>query len=204
MKLYVVKDGIPGVGYQSRSGQQIKDGTFYLLTYDFKSNIGYVGKKSTNLWRLYTTIGSTNDFKSRYHHFPNFLECVQKLQELSGDTKVEVIESAEVGTIVKPVEHSIKTPSTFKEISSEEKELIWTLSMFKEKGFKLTPGAEYKLELLFEEIYSIPEKDKKFEDRLKIVKQTTMNQSKRIKGLQPLVDKTELTLIRPEDIPDLE
>ena len=203
MKLYIVKDGIPGVGYQSRNGQQVKDGTFYLITYDFKSNTGYVGKKSTNLWRLYTTIGSTNDFKSRYHHFPSFLECVQKLQELSRDTKVDVIESAEVGIIANPIEHSIKTSSAFKEISSEEKELTWTLSVFKEKGFKLTPGAEYKLELLFEEIYSIPEKDKS-EDVLKIVQQATMNQSTRIKGVQTLVNNAELTLIEPEDIPDLE
>lgn len=199
MNLFVVEDGIKGVGYESKNGEQIKDGTFYLLTYDFKSNVGYIGQKAANLWRLYTTVGSTHDFKSRYHHFPNFLTCVQKLQELSGKVKVEVIAIVDV----KSKQNSKVKSFTDKEISDENKELTWILSVFEEKGFTLTVGAEYKLELLFEEIYSIPSKDKKFEDRLKIVKQTALNQSKRIDALKPLVEKFELKLIRPEDIPDL-
>ena len=90
-KIYVVKDGIYGVGIVSNEDKQLKNGTFYLLTYTFNDNIGYIGKRDDGTWRLYTSIGNPPDFKYRYHHFSSFEDCVQKLQELSGENKVEVI-----------------------------------------------------------------------------------------------------------------
>jgi len=94
-KLYVVKDGIYKSGYVSKDGKQLKDGRFYLLTYSFKDNTGYIRKREDGTWRLYTSIGNPPDFKKRYHRFASFEECVEKLQELSGENKVEVIDNFE-------------------------------------------------------------------------------------------------------------
>ncbi len=204
MKLYVVKDGVPEVGHKSFNDAQVKDGTFYLLTYDFKSNVGYIGKRAVNEWRLYTTVGSKQDLKSRYHHFSNLIECVHKLQELSPNVQVKLIESFENKEAVVPVNFGPKSSSSAIEATPKEKELSWLISIFQDKRFSLTKGAEYKLELLLEEVHIILEKTDKFNDKMTIVEEALANYSRRISQLQEHSNLSELNLIRPEDIPNLE
>ena len=44
--IYAKKGGVPNVGHSTNPN-------FYLLCYDFNSNIGYIEKKGKKLWRLY-------------------------------------------------------------------------------------------------------------------------------------------------------
>jgi len=58
MNLFVVKDGILDVAFvKDQNGKQILGTNYYAISYDFKSNEGYIEKKSFNLWRLYTQVG---------------------------------------------------------------------------------------------------------------------------------------------------
>lgn len=95
-KLYVVKDGIKGVGYVCKNGEQVKNTNFYLLTYVFKSNVGKIERKTFNNWLLYTSIGNPTYFEERYSPFSTFEECILKLKELCGSTTVEVCDSVDV------------------------------------------------------------------------------------------------------------
>jgi len=103
--LYVVKDGLKNQGCKvDRNGEQTKNTNFYLLTYG-KNNEGYIEKKSSNNWRLYTQIGElesvrelhkagiTDKSNVRYHHFPTFGECIVKLKELCGSASVVICDS---------------------------------------------------------------------------------------------------------------
>ncbi len=86
--VYIVKDGIVNVGYvRAMEGNQIKNTNFHLITYDFKTNEGYIELKGDNQWRLYTQIGQSFN-QSRYHHFLSFKECLEKLKELKGDENI--------------------------------------------------------------------------------------------------------------------
>ena len=90
-KLYVVKDGVLNIGFvRNRKGERLRNINYYLLTYDYKSNVGYIEKKSAHLWRLYTSIGCNADFKSRYHHCTTFEECIDTLEDLF-NLKTEII-----------------------------------------------------------------------------------------------------------------
>jgi len=92
--LYVIQDGIKGVGFVSNQfGEQMKNTNFFLLSYNLKSNVGYIEKKAVNTWRLYTSVGCSTDFSSRYHHFSTFNECIEKLQTLADPAKIEVCHS---------------------------------------------------------------------------------------------------------------
>lgn len=55
--LYLVKDGIKDVGCIAINNNQLFNTNFYLITYNFKSNEGYVDKKDENYWKLYMRIG---------------------------------------------------------------------------------------------------------------------------------------------------
>lgn len=96
MKLYLVKDGIKGVGcVVGENDIQIFNTNFHLLTYDFVTNEGYVDKKDVNYWRLYTQIGQKLG-QSRYHKLVDFHQCIKKLQELKGDSDIAICESHEI------------------------------------------------------------------------------------------------------------
>jgi hypothetical protein len=104
-KLFVVKDGLKNQGCKVNSnGEQIRNTNFYLLTYG-KNNEGYIEKKAQDNWRLYTQIGELNTIREmhkegivdksqvRYHHFPTFDECIEKLKELCGSSVIEICDS---------------------------------------------------------------------------------------------------------------
>jgi hypothetical protein len=95
MELYLVKDGIKGVGYKNHNNQQVLGTTFYLITYDFETNEGYVEEKGKKHWRLYTRIGQKIG-EGRHHEFITFEQCLAKLKELKGDGKVIICNTNEV------------------------------------------------------------------------------------------------------------
>lgn len=81
--IYAVKGGIPTIGYSANPD-------FYLLSYDFNSNIGYIEKKQSNSWRLYTRYQELSERfqeqgkKKFYHNDDSLQNCLVKLQELTG------------------------------------------------------------------------------------------------------------------------
>lgn len=95
MKLYLVKDGIVNVGCKTNNGKQVDNSNYHLITYDFKSNEGYIDKKGLNKWKFYTQVGQKIG-KGRYHHFQTFQECVNKLKELKGDDEIMICKSTEI------------------------------------------------------------------------------------------------------------
>jgi len=102
--LYVVKDGLKDKGFISRNGEQVKNTNFYLLTYG-KNNEGYIERKSPDNWLLYTQIGEIETIRkmnnegikdksnARYHYFPTFEECIEKLKKLCGSSLVVICNS---------------------------------------------------------------------------------------------------------------
>lgn len=99
MPLYLVKDGINDIGCKTKDGYQLLETDFYLITYDFKTNEGYIEKKGTNLWRLYTQVGQ-NLGKSRYFNFSEFSECVNKLRQLNDDSEIVICKSTDVSKFI--------------------------------------------------------------------------------------------------------
>ncbi len=97
-KLYLVKDGIEGVGYPSANNKRLLNTNFHLITYDFNSNEGYIDKKGENNWRLYTQVGQKLH-ESRYHNLNSFRQCVNKLKELKGGDQIVICKSEEVDRI---------------------------------------------------------------------------------------------------------
>ena len=95
MTLYLIKDGIKDVGCVMKNDNQIFNTDFHLITYDFKTNEGYIDKKEQDYWRLYTQVGQKVG-QSRYHHFSNFEQCVEKLKELNGDASVVICNANEI------------------------------------------------------------------------------------------------------------
>lgn len=88
MPIYLVKDGIKGVGcLVNNQGDQIFGSNFYLITYDFKTNEGYIEKKGTKYWRLYTQVGQQLG-KSRYFKYSDLPECIEKLKTLSSNNEL--------------------------------------------------------------------------------------------------------------------
>lgn len=77
MKIFIVQDGIENVGCKTINGKPVSNSNFFLITYDFASNEGYIDKMETNRWRLYTQVGQKIG-KDRYHHFQTFQECISK------------------------------------------------------------------------------------------------------------------------------
>jgi len=95
MTLFLIKDGIIGVGCTTLNDKQVLGTNFHLITYDFKTNEGYVDKKGENYWRLYTQIGQKFG-QSRYHKFTAFEQCIEKLKELKGDEKILICKADEI------------------------------------------------------------------------------------------------------------
>ena len=94
IKLYLVKDGIKGVGCITKNNEQIFNTNFFLITFDFKSNEGYIEEKE-NFWKLYTQIGQKLN-TSRYHYLKTFSECIEKLTELSKGKMIEILDTKDV------------------------------------------------------------------------------------------------------------
>jgi|GEM_PF-2404977 len=116
--LYIVKDGLTHIGYTSRNGEQAKNTNFYLLTYGV-GNEGYIQKKSSDIWRLYTQVGEQEAIRqlnknrvtespyvpySRYYQFPTFEKCVDKLKELKGNSLIEICDSDSFALLESEVE----------------------------------------------------------------------------------------------------
>lgn len=117
--LYVVKDGLKHIGHISLNGKQAKNTNFYLLTYGV-GNEGYIQKKSSDIWRLYTQVGEQEAIRkldkdsvpgspyvpySRYYHFPTFEKCVDKLKELKGNSLIEICDSDSFPLLISEVEN---------------------------------------------------------------------------------------------------
>lgn len=102
--LYVVKGGLKDKGFISNDGEQIQNTDFYLLTYG-KNNEGHIQKKSADNWLLYTQLGELETIRkmnkdgikdksnARYHRFPTFEECIEKLNKLCGSSLVVICDS---------------------------------------------------------------------------------------------------------------
>ena len=96
MNLFVVKDGIKNVAcIVDQEKNQVLETNYYAISYDFKSNEGYIEKKGNDYWRLYTQVGQKIG-QSRYHKFSNFKECINKLTELKGDDEIIICKLIEV------------------------------------------------------------------------------------------------------------
>lgn len=96
MTLYVVKDGIENVAsVVDKNGVRILGTNYYALTYNFKSNEGYIEFKKKKFWRLYTQIGQKVG-QTRYHKELSFEECIEKLKILKGDDLIVVCDSSEI------------------------------------------------------------------------------------------------------------
>ena len=96
MNLFIVKDGIKDIAFISdKSGTQVLGTNYYSISYDFKSNEGYIEKKDHNFWRLYTQVGQKLG-QSRYHKFSTFEDCIQKLIKLKGDKDIVICNSTEI------------------------------------------------------------------------------------------------------------
>lgn len=95
MALFVVKDGIKNIGYINNQGNQVLGTNFYLLSYDFKSNEGFIEKKNENCWRLYTQVEQKWK-QSRYYSFSTFSDCIQKLIELKQDKNIIICDSTQI------------------------------------------------------------------------------------------------------------
>ncbi len=90
MNLFLVKDGIKGIGCKTDLQEnQILNTNFYLLTYDFRSNEGYIEKQQNNTWKVYTQIGQKLS-ESRYHTANNLEECIVILKKLKNDNRIVI------------------------------------------------------------------------------------------------------------------
>jgi len=96
MNLFVVKDGIKDIAcVKDQNDKQVFGTNYYVISYDFKSNEGYIGQKENNLWRLYTQVGQKIG-QSRYHSFSTFNDCIKKLIELKGNKDIIICDSTEI------------------------------------------------------------------------------------------------------------
>lgn len=96
MNLFVVKDGIKDIAcVKDQNGKQILGTNYYAISYDFKSNEGYIEKKGHNIWRLYTQVGQKVG-QTRYHSFLTFDDCIEKLIELKGNKNIIICDSTEI------------------------------------------------------------------------------------------------------------
>ncbi len=209
--LYLVQGGISR-NSSVNNNEVSPDKNFYVITFDFEKNFGYIGKKGKNWWKLYTILGRTPMIlgsPDNHYHFKTFEDCVAKL-EILAKVKVEIKYIDESTEIIdnsknEDFEYSkyIDEGSGFihKFPSSEANVKAVLLS----KDYLLTPGADYKLELFFETHFANSEKtglkiSNSVMNGLTIVN-TIKNHSDRIAALEKELEM-ERKIIRPEDIPD--
>ncbi|WP_298767627.1 hypothetical protein [uncultured Polaribacter sp.] len=90
MKLNLVKGGIKGIAFQRDfKGNHNLNKNFYVISYDLKSNEGYIQKKGVKNWKLYTQIGQKIGERRKFY-FNTFESCVEKLKELKGDDLIYI------------------------------------------------------------------------------------------------------------------
>ena len=194
-KIFLVKGGLTNT-----PDMPIKD-DFYLITKDFKTNNGYIGKRSNKLWRLYTPIGYNNTVpgskSNYYHHYPTFEECVEKLKQLY-QSLIEIVdnyykEKISLAKTEMQVEYGPIGYTPWNENSA--------LSQLFDANFTLTPGANFKLELFLES-----SNDEGIIFSQQVTNATTFNMimqlhKERIEKLKAEL-QSEMSIIRPEDIPN--
>lgn len=97
MALYAVKNGIPGVGVSSNPD-------FYLLSFNLRGNIGYVGQSSRG-WKFYTSSASVIKkfihlcLNGKYNFYGESLhDCLIEVERITG-IKPIVIDSSEIEDI---------------------------------------------------------------------------------------------------------
>ncbi len=83
-KIYLVQGGM--------TPSENSDFDFFIITYDFKENFGYIGKKGKNFWKLYTILGRSPmvlGSPENHYYFKTFEDCAERLKTLSG-SEVEI------------------------------------------------------------------------------------------------------------------
>ncbi|MEO8772303.1 MAG: hypothetical protein ABI402_19550 [Ferruginibacter sp.] len=177
------------------------DFDFFIITYDFKKNYGYIGRKGKNSWKLYTILGRTPmvlGSPDNHYHFKNFEDCVKHLKKLSNaEVQICYIETEDEAI---PSSADLRPIGGGNLYGSEKtiEELIAT------NNLTLTPGAEYKLELYVEFLKrpaTVTFSD--FVHNGMTFHLMTERHKHRIKALEDQLE-VERKLIRPEDIPDFD
>lgn len=177
------------------------DHNFYLITYDFKRNHGYIGKKGRNSWKLYTPLYSNPQIpkpESYHNYFKTFLECIEHLKKLTND-QVEIRQIEPVSETENSYLEKIDTSNQEKYNSDKS-----VLELASSEQMTLTLGAEYKLELYIDFL------KKKESEQLsnEFINGSTFNLiTKRHKArIKRLEDEllNEKNIIRPEDVPDFD
>jgi hypothetical protein len=96
MRLFIVKDGIKGVAcITDKNNNQVLDTDYYAISYDFKTNEGYIEKKKDGVCKLYTQVGQKIN-ETRYFKFSDFKGCIQKLKILKGNDEVTICRYSEI------------------------------------------------------------------------------------------------------------
>lgn len=179
------------------------DFDFFIITYDFKKNYGYIGKKGKNSWKLYTILGRTPmvlGSPDNHYYFKSFEECVQHLEKLA-QAKVEIryIE----------VENDTSSDTDFirqigdGNLYGSDKTINELIAL---NNLTLTPGANYKLELYLDYLKNPKPGAVKFSDFVHngmTFHLMTERHKNRIKALEEQLE-AERKLIRPEDVPDFD
>ena len=193
--IYLVQGGL------NLSKDSKADFDFFIITYDFKKNYGYIGKKGKNSWKLYSILGRTPmvlGSPDNHYYFKSFEDCLQQLEKLS-ESKIEIryIEVENDITDNSPDIRSIAGSNLYGSEKSID-ELITS------NNWTLTPGAVYKLELYLE--YLNKPASVKFSDFVingMTFHLMTERHNQRIKNLEQQLE-VEKKIIRPDDIPDFE
>lgn len=193
--VYLVQGGL------NLSKDSKPDFDFFIITYDFKKNYGYIGKKGKNSWKLYTILGKTPmvlGSPDNHYFFKSFEDCVHQLEKLAeANVKTQYIE---VANDLKNETTDLKNFGDGNLYGSDKtiNELLSTRKLV------LTPGATYKLELYFE--YLKRPNAAPFTDYVHngmTFHLITERHKQRIKILEQQLEN-EKYIIRPEDIPDFD
>ena len=193
--IYLVQGGL------NLSEDSKPDFDFFIITYDFKKNYGYIGRKGKNSWKLYTILGRTPmvlGSPDNHYYFKSFEDCVQQLEKLSeAEIEIRYIE----------VENEITNDSTDirsiagSNLYGSEKDIS---ELIVSNNLTLTPGATYKLELYIEFLKrpaAVTFSD--FVHNGMTFHLMTDRHKQRIKALEEQLE-VERKIIRPEDIPDFD
>ena len=174
--------------------------TYYSLTFDFKNEVGAIKRASGEFWVLTTTIEgaeemhksktSLGDKEAYYQHYRTFELCLERLKKIC-KWSVEVINDDDQRNLI--LYYKIDEPG---ELGFVPKSKIPVLEQLLVDNYRITPGAEFKLELYLE---SLKKGKVQFVD-------SVLNATiyKHIMQLHTARMINEKSIIRPEDIPDFD
>jgi hypothetical protein len=201
-KLFVVRHGIPFVGYSSKDGKPVRSPDYYLLSFGLESNVGYIGKKSQENWRLYTSIGAGKDMVSRYHHFGTFEECIAELQILAGEIQIEIFD---IDTYYQefPAESVSSETSNYDSKYLDAKLFIWLQSQYVYRGMILDDSARSKLRILSQLIFTQANLFPHVRDNNQLFSLIESFRNNRLEKLRTDYE-VELITLRVDDIPNVE